>query len=139
MLGILLPVPHDAGKVTDIIEDLERVTNPGQTSPTIYGRDRFKPDPESETSVFFLYMFIAPFLCMVHHGLQISFTYILSLLITIPWIQQMKRTQRLNNLPKATMFPWGKAWVCELLATALPALCPQKGRGRCPGMGIHCS
>lgn len=55
-------------------------------------------------------MFIAPFLCMVHHGLQISFTHILSLLITIPWIQQMKRTQRLNNLSKATMFPWGKAW-----------------------------
>jgi len=47
---------------------------------------------------------------MVPHVLQISFIHILSLLITIPWIQQMKRTQRLNNLPKATMFPWGKAW-----------------------------
>lgn len=53
LLGILLTIPHDAGKVTDIIEDLERVNNLCKHHPLYMAETDLKTRSQSLRPVFF--------------------------------------------------------------------------------------
>ena len=62
MLGILLTILHDAGEVTDITEDLERVTNLCKHHPLYMAETDLKTRSQSLRPVFFSLYVHCPFL-----------------------------------------------------------------------------